>query len=154
VYLAEVKALFKRHQNATIIWAHMGLGRTVAPTENYFALMDQMLSDPELSNVYVDISWDQAAKYLVASPEATRQTARLLRRHSDHFLFGTDAAAAPNQAAYLKTYGVYGPLWNTLDRETSRKVRLENFERIFDNSRQKVRTWESLHINDGARAAL
>ena len=154
VYLDEVKALFKRHRNATIIWAHMGLGRTVAPTKNYFALMDEMLGDPELSNVYVDISWDQAAKYLVASPEATRQTAELMRRHSDRFLFGTDAAAAPNQAAYLKTYGAYGPLWNILDRETSRKVRLENFERIFDNSRQKVRTWESLHMNDSARAAL
>src|SRR5215475_1902524 len=122
VYLDEVKALFKRHRNATIVWAHMGLGRTVAPTKNYFALMDQMLSDPELSNVYVDISWDQAAKYLVASPEATRQTAELMHRHPDRFLFGTDSAAALNQVAYLKTYGAYEPLWRILDRETSRKV--------------------------------
>jgi hypothetical protein len=153
-YLDDVKALFRRHRNATIIWAHMGLGRTVGPSKNYFALMDQMLSDPELPNVYVDISWDQAAKYLVASAEATRQTAELMRRHSDRFLFGTDASAAPNQAAYLKTYGVYEPLWNILDRETSRKVRLTNFDRIFDNSRQKVRAWESAHLNDGARATL
>jgi len=153
-YLNDVKALFRRHPNATIIWAHMGLGRTVAPSKNYFALMDQMLGDPEIPNVYVDISWDQAAKYLVGSVEATRQTAVLMRRHPDRFLFGTDAAAAPNQAAYLKTYGVYEPLWNILDRGTSRKVRLENFERIFDNSRRKVRAWESLHLNDSARASL
>jgi len=145
-YLEDVKALFKRHRNATIVWAHMGLGRTVAPGKNYFALMDQMLSDPELPNVHVDISWDQAAKYLVGSEEATRQTAELMRRHADRFLFGTDAAAAPNQSAYLKTYGVYGPLWNLLDRETSRKVRLANFERIFDNSRRKVRAWETAHL--------
>jgi len=144
-YLEDVKALFKRHRNATIVWAHMGLGRTVAPSKNYFALMDQMLSDPELPNVHVDISWDQAAKYLVSSEEATRQTAELMRRHADRFLFGTDAAAAPNQSAYLETYGVYRPLWNTLDRETSRKVRLGNFERIFDNSRSKVRAWETAH---------
>ena len=146
VYLSDVKALFKRHRSATIIWAHMGLGRTVAPTRNYFALMDQMLSDPELPNVHVDISWDQAAKYLVGSQEATRQTAELMRRHADRFLFGTDAAAAPNQASYLKTYGVYEPLWNILDPETSRKVRLGNFERIFDDSRRKVRAWETAHL--------
>jgi predicted TIM-barrel fold metal-dependent hydrolase len=151
-YLDEVKALFRRHRRATIIWAHMGLGRTVAPSKNYFALMDQMLSDPELSNVYVDISWDQAAKYLVASAEATRQTAELMRHHADRFLFGTDASAAPTQADYLKTYGVYDPLWNILDRETSRKVRLANFERIFDNSRRRVRAWESVHLDDSARA--
>lgn len=154
VYLNEVKALFRRHRNATIIWAHMGLGRTVAPTRNYFALMDQLLSDPELPNLYVDISWDQAAKYLVASPEATRQTAELMRRHPDRFLFGTDASAPPNQAAYLKTYRAYDPLWNILDPETSRKVRSANFARIFDSSRRKVRTWESVHLNDSARAAL
>jgi hypothetical protein len=152
-YLDEVKALFGRHRKATIIWAHMGLGRTVAPSRNYFALMDQMLSDPELSNVYVDISWDQAAKYLVASPEATRQTAELMQNHADRFLFGTDAAAAPTRAAYLKTYQAYDPLWNILDRETSRKVRLANFERIFDNSRSKVRAWESVHLGESARAS-
>ena len=151
-YLSDLEALFKRHRNATIIWAHIGLGRTVAPTKNYFALTDQMLSDPDLSNVYVDISWDQAAKYLVASPEATRQTAELMRRHPDRFLFGTDAAAAPDRVSYLKTYGAYEPLWNILDRETSRKVRLTNFERIFDNARSKVRTWENEHLNDRARA--
>jgi hypothetical protein len=125
----------------------------VAPSKNYFALMDQLLSDPELSNIYVDISWDQAAKYLVASPEATKQTAELMRRHSDRFLFGTDASAPSNQAAYLKTYGVYEPLWNILDIGTSRKVRLTNFERIFDDSRRKVRTWASLHLTASARAA-
>jgi len=145
-YLEDVKALFKRHRNVTIVWAHMGLGRTVAPSKNYFALMDQMLSDPELPNVHVDISWDQAAKYLAGSEEATRQTAELMRRHADRFLFGTDAAAAPNQSAYLKTFGVYEPLWNILDPETSRKVRLGNFERIFDDSRRKVRAWETAHL--------
>jgi hypothetical protein len=30
-YLNQIKVVFKRHPNATIIWAHMGLGRLVAP---------------------------------------------------------------------------------------------------------------------------
>jgi len=151
-YLKELKALFRRHQNATIIWAHMGLGRTVAPSKNYFALIDEILSDPELPNIYVDISWDEAAKYLVANAEATGRTAELMRRHSDRFLFGTDAAAPPNHLAYLKTYTAYEPLWKVLDPETCRKVRSSNFARIFDEARSKVRTWESVHINESALA--
>ena len=146
VYLDEVKALFKRHRNATIIWAHMGLGRTVAPTKNYFALMDQLLSDPELSNIYVDISWDQAAKYLVASPEATKQTAELMRRHSDRFLFGTDEVAPKDQKSYLKVYDMYAPLFAKLTPEASEKLRKGNYERLFDAARAKVRAWEKANV--------
>src|ERR1044071_5154285 len=36
-YLNGLRVLFRRHKDATIIWAHMGLGRTVAPPKNYFA---------------------------------------------------------------------------------------------------------------------
>jgi hypothetical protein len=153
-YLNGLRVLFRRHKDATIIWAHMGLGRTVAPPKNYFALVDEMLSDPELRNVYVDISWDEAAKYMVANADATMHTAELLRRHPDRCLFGTDAPAPPDQAVYLKTYRAYEPLWNVLDSETSRKVRLSNFERIFDKARSKVRDWESAHSNDSVRPTL
>lgn len=152
-YLKELKALFKRHKNVTIIWAHMGLGRTVGPSKNYFTLIEQILNDPELPNLYVDISWDEAAKYLVANTEVTSRTAELISRHRDRFLFGTDAAAPPDQTAYLKTYKAYQPLWNVLDRETCRKVRSSNFERIFDQARSKVRTWENAHVDDSALAA-
>ena len=89
----------------------------------------------------------------MATPEAARGTAELIEHHRDRFLFGTDAAAPTNQAAYLKTYRAYQPLWNFLDGETSRKLRLGNFERIFDQARGKVRTWESEHLTDSARAA-
>ena len=33
VYLAQMKALLKRHPKTTIIWAHMGLGRIVHPVQ-------------------------------------------------------------------------------------------------------------------------
>jgi hypothetical protein len=39
----------------------------------------------------------------------------------------------------------YQPLWQSLDAETSRKVRLANYERLFDEARGKVRSWESIH---------
>jgi hypothetical protein len=150
-YLKQIKAVFKRHPNTTIIWAHMGLGRLVAPPKGHLAQIEAIFRDPDSPNVYVDISWDEVAKYCVASPEATKGLADLMRRYPDRFLFGTDAAAPPDQSKYLKVFYQYEPLWKALDAETSRKVRLWNYERIFDEARRKVRNWENAHVL-GARS--
>jgi predicted TIM-barrel fold metal-dependent hydrolase len=66
-YLNQMKAVFKRHPNATIIWAHMGLGRSVAPAKGHLAQVEAILSDASFQNSYVDISWDE-----VSSEEATK----------------------------------------------------------------------------------
>ena len=145
-YLNEIKALFKRHPNTTIIWAHTGLGRVVAPATNHLAIIEEILRDPDLRNVYTDLSWDEVAKYVVATPEATKQWADLIQRYPDRFLFGTDSAAPTDQSKYLKVFYQYDPLWRALDPETSRKVRLGNYERLFDEARHRVRAWESTHI--------
>lgn len=149
-YFTQVKALLKRHPSTTIIWAHMGLGRTVRPPANHAAMIDELLRDPALQNVYVDISWDEVAKYFVVSPEATKTLADLMQRYPDRFLFGTDGAAPADEARYLKVFRQYEPLWKSLDPETSRKVRLENYLRIFDEARRKVRNWESTHVASAA----
>jgi predicted TIM-barrel fold metal-dependent hydrolase len=145
-YLGEMKALFKRHRNATIIWAHMGLGRTVRPGKNHATKIEEILKDPDFDHVYFDLAWDEVAKYFVANPEATRVIAALMQRYPDRFLFGSDAVAPADQAKYLTVFNQYQPLWNSLDTTTSRKVRLENYERIFDEARRKVRSWESAHV--------
>jgi len=142
-YLDELKALFRKHPNTTIIWAHMGLGRTVSPPKAYFAQIDAVLRDPDFRNIYLDLSWDEVAKYFVANSEATKALADLIQRYSDRFLFGTDAVAPADQSQYLNVFYQYVPLWNSLDAETSRKVRLRNYERLFNEARRKVRAWEN-----------
>ncbi|HXH67008.1 MAG TPA: amidohydrolase family protein [Candidatus Limnocylindrales bacterium] len=146
-YFNQTKALLKRHPNTTIIWAHMGLGRTVRPPRNHAAMVEEILRDPSLPNVYVDISWDEVAKYIVASRETTKTMAALMQRYPDRFLFGTDAPAPPDQSKYLNVFYQYEPLWKALDPETSRKVRLQNYERLFDEARRKVRSWENAHAS-------
>jgi hypothetical protein len=145
-YLNQMKALFKRHPNVTIIWAHMGLGRVVRPNTHHAANIEEILRDPDFRHVYFDISWDEAAKYIVASPEATKVMADLMKRYPNRFLFGTDGAAPADQSKYTKIFYQYEPLWKSLDAETSWKVRLRNYERIFDEARRKVRSWESAHV--------
>src|SRR5262245_66527196 len=91
--LPQLKALFTRHPQTTIIWAHVGLGRIVRPVKDQIDIIDRALASPTLRHVYIDISWDETAKYLTATPEAVAATAALINRYPDRFLFGTDVVA-------------------------------------------------------------
>src|SRR5438093_1019136 len=57
-YLSQTKAVFKRHPNTTMISAHMGLGRLVAPPKGHLAQIEAILRDPAFHTVYLDIYWD------------------------------------------------------------------------------------------------
>ena len=146
VYLAQMKSFLKRHPNVSIIWAHCGVGRIVHPVNRHAAMLESILSDPAMKNVSFDISWDEVAKYIVASPESVQVTAELINRYPDRFLFGTDEVAPATQEKYLKIYYQYDPLWKALTPEASQMVRRGNYQRIFDDARRKVRSWEAAHL--------
>jgi hypothetical protein len=42
----------------------------------------------------------------------------------------------------MKVYDMYAPLFAKLTPDASRKVRLGNYERLFDQARRRVRDWE------------
>ncbi len=147
-YLEQMRNLIKRHPKTTIIWAHTGMGRIVRPVQRHAATLEEMLKDPDFSNLYFDISWTEVAKYLVASPESAKITADLLNRYPDRFLFGTDEVASTNQQEYLKIYSMYDPLWKLLSAETSEKVRKGNYDRLFGEARRKVRAWERANLSE------
>jgi predicted TIM-barrel fold metal-dependent hydrolase len=158
VFLTQMKDLLRRHPKTTIIWAHIGLGRVVHPVQgqasagaternpSYRALVEAMVTDPTLGHVYFDISWDEVAKYAVSSPETIGNTAAMLNAYPDRFLFGTDNVAPPDQAAQLRVYGMWDPIWKKLTPEASHKVRLGNYERLFDAARTRVRAWEAANL--------
>ena len=145
-YLSQMKALLMRHPRTTIIWAHMGMGRVVRPVMQHEATIEAILKDPQFSHVYFDISWDEVAKYLVATPESIKISADLINRYPDRFLFGTDEVAPKSQDQYLRVYNQYDPLWKALSADASEKVRKGNYERLFDRARQQVRDWEQDHV--------
>jgi hypothetical protein len=154
VYLDQMKAVLRRHPKTTIIWAHMGLGRVVHPVQqsgsepissrnpNQVQIVEDILSDPALKHVSFDISWDEVAKYIISTPQALQNTIRVINRYPDRFLFGTDVVAPTNPEMYYAVYNMYEPLWKGLSAEASEKVRKGNYERIFNEARQKVRAWE------------
>jgi predicted TIM-barrel fold metal-dependent hydrolase len=158
IYLTQMKDLLRRHPKTTIIWAHMGLGRVVHPTQAqpdtspderspaYREIVETMLEDPTLRHVYFDISWDEVAKYAVASPETAKRTADVFNRYPDRFLFGTDNVAPPDQATQLRVYEMWAPIWAQLTPQASLKIRKVNYERIFDAARVRVRAWEKANV--------
>ena len=142
IYLSQMQSLIKRHPKTIIIWAHTGVGRVVRPLKGHAAILESMLKDPAFANLYFDISWTEVAKYIVATPESTQIAANLINRYPDRFLFGTDEVAPNDQEKYLRIYTMYAPLFRLLSKEASEKLRLENYERLFDEARLKVRSWE------------
>jgi predicted TIM-barrel fold metal-dependent hydrolase len=160
-YFDQMAALLERHPRTTVIWAHVGLGRVVHPVQtggttgaaerspDHVAILQQLLGDPELTNLYFDISWDEVAKYLVATPESTARAAAIINRYPDRFLFGTDNVAPQSSDAYFAIYRQYAPLWAALTPEASRLVRLGNYQRLFDAARVRVREWERLDSMKG-----
>jgi hypothetical protein len=125
------------------------MGRIVRPMKDHAAHIDDILRDSRYSHVNFDLSWDEVAKYIVSSPEAVKIAATLINRYPDRFLFGADEVAPPDARKYMKVFYQYEPLWSALDPETCRKVRLGNYERIFDTARSKVHAWEA--ANSGGR---
>ncbi len=95
--------------------------------------------------MYFDISWDEVAKYLLATPETTRRSADMINRYPDRFLFGSDVVAPRDTTQYFAVFEMYRPLWALLTPEASEKVRKGNYERLFDAGRRRVRAWEQAH---------
>ncbi len=157
VYLTQMKALLKRHPKTSIIWAHMGLGRIVHPVRAsaeaaerdpaQVQVVEAMLKDPAFSHVSFDISWDEVAKYAVATPESTARVVTVLNRYPDRFLFGTDTVAPTGPEPYYAVFDMWAPIWKQLTPEASLKVRKTNYERLFDAARLRVRAWERANVH-------
>ena len=96
--------------------------------------------------MYFDISWDEVAKYAVATPESIKSAADLANRHPDRFLFGTDNVAPPDQATQLAVFHLWDPILSQLTPEASLKIRKGNYERLFDAARASVRAWEKANV--------
>ena len=157
VYLTQMKELLRRHPRTTIIWAHTGLGRVVHPAQGqaagaterhpgHLGIVEAIIKDPQMSHVYFDISWDEVAKYAVATPELVKLAASQFNRYPDRFLFGTDNVAPSDQATHLKVFNMWDPVWALLTPQASLQIRKGNYERLFDAARAKVRAWEKANV--------
>jgi predicted TIM-barrel fold metal-dependent hydrolase len=156
IYLAQMKSLLRRHPDATIIWAHIGLGRVVFPVQSSASataaervpgqmgrIVRAILDDPTLAHVNFDLSWDELAKYIVGTPETIRNSAEIVNAYPDRFLFGTDEVAPASQEA-TRVHERYARF--ALTPATRAMVLKGNYERIFNEARRNVRAWEKENL--------
>ena len=148
VHYNDLLRLLQKHPGASVIWAHTGLGRFVAPSENHLELLDKLLRDPRYDHVMLDISWDEVARYVVQDETTTVAWASLIDKYPRRFLFGTDSVAPTDWEAYATTHGVYEPLWKLLSDDTQVHVERLNYERIFDTAVPRVREWERRQLGE------
>ena len=124
VYLAQMKALLKRHPKTTIIWAHIGLGRIVHPVQivgrgggaQPDADRDRR-GDAHRSGVQ-----SRQLRHLLGRGRQVRggesgsrspRVATILNRHPDRFLFGTDTVAPAGPAPYFAVFDMWAPVWRS-----------------------------------------
>lgn len=138
-YLKSIEYLFDKHQNTKIIWAHTGLGRYVKARKDHTQLIGNLLDRYE--NLFVDISWDLVVDQFFDDQYLHRQWKTFLTNYAKRILFGTDAVA-PSLADYEKTLNSYERIWQELSEESVQDITYNNYKKIFDEARLKVRLWE------------
>ena len=140
--VVQLAHVLKRHPKTTVIWAHCGLGRIVHPVADQVGMVARALANPELAHVQFDISWDETAKYLVASPESIQAVAAMINRHPDRFLFGTDEVGPTDPEKYLKVYDIYAPLLAQLKPDARGKLLKGGELDIEETARMVVRDYQ------------
>ena len=95
-------------------------GRTSASAASFgrskdqLAIIDRVLSNPALNHLYIDLSWDETAKYIVASAGNGRGDGGSDQPPSRRVPVRLRRSRASEQAGVLKVYGMYAPLFARL----------------------------------------
>jgi len=164
-YTQALMSLCKASPGAKVIWAHTGLGRYAQPAPDHLIWVSKVLDNcPDWS---VDISWDIVQKWILqgnSNMPTLKEWSQFITKYQDRVLWGTDTVLwsantiqdngqaqlgkrlTPQQ--YQATVSIIDPLWEALGPEVSEKVRIKNYQRLFNTARKQVRQWEKEHKND------
>lgn len=156
VYLEGIRRLFcdPSVSQTNIIWAHGGgLGRFVNAPANHTATLRQLLEDSRMKHVHIDLSWSVVAERLTQSPETQAEWASLITDHAERFLFGSDALAPKDRDAWNKTYAIYNGLLMSLADPVRWKLLHGNYQRLFVDARERVRSYEKFFLASALQEA-
>jgi hypothetical protein len=127
----------------------------VRPVSHHIAMVESIIRDPAFAHVYFDLSWDELAKYIVASDSTIAAAASFVNRHPDRFLFGTDVVAPRDRSQYFAVFELYEPFLAQLTPVARARLLRENYERLFDAGRRRVRAWETRdRARDGTTSTI
>ena len=142
-YFNSTLNFFKSAKKPTVIWAHTGLGRYIKAGPRHHEMLEKALK--KFPNLYFDISWDLVGKEIVKTNESIKKWGALIKRFPKRFIYGSDTVS-PSEKSYLKELRVLNKLWETLPKNVVMMVKKDNYERIFNRARLRVRSWEKKNI--------
>jgi len=164
-YTQALISLCKASPGAKVIWAHTGLGRYAQPAPDHLIWVSKVLDNcPDWS---VDISWDVVQNWILhgdSTMPSLNDWTQFITRYQDRVLWGSDTVLwSANKVesngkmllgqrlspqSYQTTVSLTDPLWDALGPDVSEKVRIKNYQRLFDTARKQVRHWEKQHKSD------
>lgn len=144
-YRAKFKEILGRHPKANLLWSHFcGMSRGVGVYEDHWDFIDDMLSDPAFSHVYVDISWGPVvAHWVMDTPEHRKKTIELVKKYPERFVYGSDQGQTTNWEGVYKNYTAWNDLWEALTPEQLKMVTQDNYVKLITKSEKNIRAWEA-----------
>jgi hypothetical protein len=131
VYLSQMKALLarirtRRSSGRTPVWGESSSPSSASAelperSSNHIDIVEGILTDPRFARSTSHISWDEVAKYAVATPDNHRANGAHARPLSlIVFLFGDrHGGAGGSRRSTTSVYDLWQPVWRLLTPETS-----------------------------------
>ncbi len=164
-YEAALKHLCSTAPQASVIWAHTGLGRYVKPTSSHLKTVARILDS--CPAWVVDISWDLVQESIIhpgPGMPPVNEWIGFFNQYSSRVLWGSDTVmfskntlelpdkVVPGQRLTVEQYlalpELIRPLFSRLPPDVAEKISHGNYVRLFDEARRKVRAWEASHAQD------
>ncbi len=125
-----------------LIWAHFGgIGRTQKPTFEHLAKIRDILEDPALDHVYIDLSWDIVSSYFVGNTALASSAADLIKEFPDRFLYGSDTVAGDGSKHQALEDYLQAGVFDKLTVDEFAQVMYGNALDLFDQASVDVRAW-------------
>ena len=132
-------ALLKQFPGAKVILAHLGVGKWTTLSVEHLQLIGRILDDPDYAHVSFDISWNEVARHLQATPEITDAFIELVRRHPTRIVFGSDAVKPESNPQYYRHAHDMEPIFRgsatRSGMDAFHNVRHDNLERLLAAAR-------------------
>ncbi len=146
-------ALLKKYPGARVILAHLGVGKWTTLPEEHLKLIETILKSPDYAHVSFDISWNEVARHLQATPEITAMFVDLAVTYKTRFVFGSDAVKPESLMQYDRHVHDLEPIFAALserDRDAYHRIRHDNLETLLAESREQVQRWAYVQLASGA----
>ena len=124
-YVGELTDMLARHPDVPVVWAHAGVSRRVRP-HDHARLLDELLTAHD--TLHVDLSW-AVADLALSDGDPHPDWVRLLTRHPDRFVLGSDTFGNPH--GQNDRLLLWAPLVERLAGSEADLVRTGNAQRLW-----------------------